>query len=337
MKFGLSGCGAGFEALTPAQWPVFAQMAEAAGFESLWLNEEHFQRPQDGRGRFCFSPLIAAAQLAAHTQHIRIGFSVLLLPLHHPIRLAEEIATLDVMSGGRINFGVSRGGNRDYSTAFGVDPEAGRDAFERDLSTLIQCWSPGEVPINGGSFDVQPKPLQQPNPPVYIGTYNESTASWAARKGHRLIQHGIQSLPNVRRIVGAFEKEGGNVRHVPIGRFLYVGTSDEAARRELLPALQLLTERLRKAGIPLRPGTLTEPELEVERFYREMVIAGGPATCRARLLEISHLTGSHHVNCLMGFFGYLPPDLLRRSLRLFSDEVMPHFASAQQAPLAGAV
>ncbi|MBS0170022.1 MAG: LLM class flavin-dependent oxidoreductase [Nitrospira sp.] len=334
MKFGLSGCGAGFESLMPAQWPIFAQMAEAAGFESLWLNEEHFQRPRDGRGRFCFSPLIAAAQLAAHTQHIRIGFSVLLLPLHHPVRLAEEIATLDVMSGGRIDFGVSRGGNRDYSTAFGVDPDMGRKEFERDLSTLIQCWSPGEVCVNGRSFDVQPKPLQQPNPPIYIGTYNESTAAWAAREGHRLIQHGIQSLPNICRIVRAFETEGGDVHHVPIGRFVYVGISDEAARQELLPVLHLLTERLRKAGIPAKPGTLMESDLEVERFYQHMVIAGGPATCRTRLLELTHLTGSRHVNCLMGFFGYLPPDLLRRSLRLLSDEVMPYFGSAHDAPFA---
>ena len=165
MKFGLSGCGAGFESLMPTQWPVFAQMAETAGFESLWLNEEHFQRPHDGRGRFCFSPLIAAAHLAAHTQRIRIGFSVLLLPLHNPIRLAEEIATLDVMSGGRINFGVSRGGNRDYSKAFQIDADAGRADFQRDLATILQCWAPGEIRVNGGSFDVQPKPVQQPHPP----------------------------------------------------------------------------------------------------------------------------------------------------------------------------
>ncbi len=328
MQFGLSGCGAGFESLLPTQWPVFAKMAETAGFESLWLNEEHFQRPRDGRGRLCLSPLIAAAQLAAHTQRIRIGFSVLLLPLHNPIRLAEEIATLDVMSGGRINVGVSRGGNRDYSTAFGVNPETGRADFQRDLATMLQCWAPGEIRVSGGSFDVQPKPVQQPHPPVYIGTYNEETAGWAAREGHRLIQHGIQSLSNIIRVVRAFEKEGGNVRHAPIGRFVYVGGNDEDARRELLPVIQLLTDRLRKAGIPARPGTMTEGELEVERFYREMVIAGGPATCRERLLELGHLTGSRHVNCLMGFFGYLPPALLGRSLRLFSDEVLPYIAQA---------
>ena len=141
MKFGLSGCGAGFESLMPTQWPVFAQMAETAGFESLWLNEEHFQRPHDGRGRFCFSPLIAAAQLAAHTQRIRIGFSVLLLPLHNPIRLAEEIATLDVMSGGRINFGVSRGGNRDYSKARSRSiPMPGARSFSE---TSLPCCNAG--------------------------------------------------------------------------------------------------------------------------------------------------------------------------------------------------
>ncbi len=271
MKFGLSGCGAAFESIHSTEWPRLAQKAEAAGFDSLWINEEHFQRPHEGRGRVCLSPLIVAAQLAACTQRIRIGFSVLLLPLHHPVRLAEEIATLDVMSHGRVNFGVSRGGNRDYSRAFGVDPTVGRDKFQNDLSLLLQCWSIDEVEVQGHRFDVQPKPVQAPHPPIYIGTYNAETAEWAGRKGYRLIQHGIQSLPNICRIVRSFAEGGGEPCHVPIGRFVYVSTSDEAARDELLPVLQLLTERLRKAGIPDKPGTLTDDELDIERFYKEMV------------------------------------------------------------------
>jgi len=334
MKFGLSGCGAGFESVAPARWPVFAQMAEAAGFESLWLNEEHFQRPREGRGRFCFSPLIAAAQLAAHTQRIRIGFSVLLLPLHHPLRLAEEIATLDVMSGGRINFGLSRGGNPDYSAAFGIDPDAGRAAFERDLATILRCWSPGETPLHGGLFDVQPKPLQQPNPPVFIGTYNEDTAGWAARQGYRLIQHGIQSMANVRRVLRAFVQEGGLAAEAPIGRFVYVSLSEQAAKDELMPVIGLLTDRLRKAGIPSRPGTLSEQDLDGERFYREMVIAGDPRSCREQVHELRDRTGSEHVNCLMAFFGFLPPTLLQRSLQLFADEVIPAFSEGTPSAMA---
>lgn len=323
MQFGLSGCGAGFESVRPTEWPRFAQMAEAAGFGSLWLNEEHFQLPRDGRGRICLSPLIVAAHLAAHTHRIRIGFSVLLLPLHQPIRLAEELASLDVLSRGRIDFGVSRGGNSDYSKAFGVDPSTGREHFQRDLSCMLQCWSPKQVQLDGQDVDVQPKPVQQPHPPVYIGTYNEQTAEWAGQQGYRLIQHGIQSLPNIDRVIRAFAAGGGNVCHVPIGRFVYVSTNDEAARMELLPVIELLTDRLRRAGIPSRAGTLTVADLDPERFYREMVIAGGPETCRRQLKELSSRTGSQHVNCLMAFFGFLPPDLLQRSLQLFADEIMP--------------
>ena len=76
--------------------------------------------------------------------------------------------------------------------AFQIDSDAGRAEFQRDLATMLQCWALEEIRVNGGSFDVQPKPVQQPHPPVYIGTYNEETAGWAAREGHRLIQHGIQ-------------------------------------------------------------------------------------------------------------------------------------------------
>ncbi len=92
---------------------------------------------------------------------------------------------------------------------------------------------------------------------------------------------------------------------------------------ELLPVIELLTDRLRRAGIPSRAGTLTVADLDPERFYREMVIAGGPETCRRQLKELSSRTGSQHVNCLMAFFGFLPPDLLQRSLQLFADEIMP--------------
>ncbi len=192
MRFRLSGCAAEFESLLPTQWPVFAQMAETAGFESLWFNEEHFQRPHDSSGRFCFSPLIAAAQLAAHTQRIRIGFSVLLLPLHHPVRLAEELATLDVMNGGgsisacreeAIGTTRRRVPDRFRCRARGVSARpryhvvmlgTRRNSSER---RIVRCAT------QTGSTAPSP---------VYIGTYNEETAGWAAREGHRLIQHGVQ-------------------------------------------------------------------------------------------------------------------------------------------------
>jgi alkanesulfonate monooxygenase SsuD/methylene tetrahydromethanopterin reductase-like flavin-dependent oxidoreductase (luciferase family) len=121
MKFGLSGCGGGLESSDAADLIELARLADGLGYEELWINEEHFNRPEAGRGRLCLSPLILAGALAAVTTRIRIGFSVLLVPLHHPLRLAEELATLDVLSAGRIDVGVSRGNNGRYFEAFGID------------------------------------------------------------------------------------------------------------------------------------------------------------------------------------------------------------------------
>jgi len=87
-----------------------AEMADSLGFEGLWLNEEHFQGSNlEIEGRRCLSPLVLAGAILARTRRLRVGFSVLLVPLYHPIRVAEEIATLDVLSRGRVDFGISRG------------------------------------------------------------------------------------------------------------------------------------------------------------------------------------------------------------------------------------
>ena len=100
-------------------------MADSLGFEGLWLNEEHFQGSNlEIEGRRCLSPLVLAGAILARTRRLRVGFSVLLVPLYHPIRVAEEIATLDVLSRGRVDFGISRGANSRYLSAFGVSSEA---------------------------------------------------------------------------------------------------------------------------------------------------------------------------------------------------------------------
>lgn len=335
MQFGLSGCGGGLEAATPAELILFAQLADRLGFSGLWLNEEHFQRPVAGKGRLCLSPLILAAVLGARTERIRIGFSVLLLPLHHPVRLAEEIATLDVMCGGRVDVGISRGGNPMYSEAFGVDPAKGRERFEEDLALLLRCWSEDEVCLGQGKYTVLPRPVQQPHPPIYIGTYNEETTRWIAKAGHRLIQHGIQSLSNVRRLLHTFENAGGAIDKVPVGRFVYVGESDASAKQELAPVLAELTMRLRHARVPERPGTLTFEELDPARFFQEMVIAGGPETCAEQIAELQDLLGIQYLNCLASFFGYLPPEQLKRSLNLLATEVMPKFSQQSRGSYQG--
>lgn len=326
MEFGLSGCGGGLESAEPGRLCELAQVADSLGYTALWINEEHFQRPDaTGRGRTCFSPIVLATILAGKTKRIRLGFSVLLLPLHQPLRLAEEIATLDLLSGGRVDFGISRGTNERYAAAFGADQLDRTEAFRDGLAFILRCWSEDPVVIGSQEFYVVPKPAQRPHPPVYIGAYSEESVRWAGESGHVLIQHGIQSLSTVRDSLRRFAEAGGDVSRVPIGRFVYVGETDEEARRVAWPVVCQLTDRLRTIGIHRRGRIISEPELDPERFYREVAIIGSPATCIERIAALRDELDMRYLNSLVGFFGLLPEVDLRRSLELFAGEVMPAF------------
>lgn len=323
-RLGLSGCGAGFESASPPEILSLAEDAEALGFDALWLNEEHFHgRNIELEGRQCLSPLMLASAIAARTRTIRIGFSVLLLPLHHPIRLAEDVATLVVLSEGRVDLGVSRGGNARFSKAYGVPTDGADKRFDDTLATVLMAWKDGAMDFGDIRESVEPKPLQRSHPPIFVGTHTDATAAWAARNGYSLICHGITNAGNVERLLRSFRDGGGNVGNVPIGRFIYVGETDRASRQELWPAILKLTARLKSVGLAKRPGMLTEADLEPETFYREMVIAGGPATCVERIERLRHEWGMNYLNALSGFFGFLPPVPLKQSLRLLAAEVRP--------------
>jgi len=326
MKFGLSGCGGGLELDRQSKILELALYAEKLGFESLWLNEEHFQNTKDGEGRLCLSPIVTASAIAAVTTKIRIGFSLLILPLYHPIRLAEEIATLDLISKGRVDFGISRGGNRRYASIFGNTERYDVEEFSDYLKLVLRSFTDEEICYGDESIFVQPKPVQKPHPPLYIGSYTREILEWSATNGHKVIMHGITSLSNVLDAVSIYKDAGGSIDNVPIGRFIYVSQSDEDAKKELWPTILKLTSRLKQVGL-VKGGKIREEELEPENFYNKMVIAGSPQTCADRINEIKELTGGmNYINALSAFFGYLPEQNLKESIKLLSSEVMPHFS-----------
>jgi len=168
MRFELSGCGAGLDE-TGKDLLGLGPLAESLGYDGLWINEEHF-----GQGaRTCLSPILLATALAMRTRKIRIGFSVLVLPLFEPIRLAEEIATLDVLSEGRVDLGVSRGNTSRYFEAWGLDYENRSDEFSSCFEKLIRYWTEPKVDIGSRSESIEPKCLQRPHPPIFVATYRE--------------------------------------------------------------------------------------------------------------------------------------------------------------------
>lgn len=331
-RIGLSGCAGGLEAISSSRLLDLAEKAEALGFDGLWLNEEHFQGSVvEVEGRRCHSPLILAAAMLARTQQLRIGFSVLLLALHHPVRLAEEIATLDVISDGRVDFGISRGGNGRYLDVYGIDPESVNERFQSTLQFLLKAWQDGKMPFGENAYSIEPKPIQKPHPPIFIGTYSNETAAWAAREGHAIICHGITNMANQRRMMCAYKEAGGVVERVPFGRFVYVSETDASAREELWPTVVKLAGRLKGFGLFNRRGIVTEQDLDPDNFYREMVIAGSPESCARQILALNEELGITYLNALSAFFGFLPLEHLDRSLTLLGREVRPRVEEALRA------
>lgn len=327
MRFGLSGSLGGLEAHSHPTMLERAREVERLGFTGMWFNEEHFGRPNTPHERRILSPIVLAMAVAAATTRLRVGFSVLLVPLHHPLRLAEEIATLDVLSGGRVDLGVSRANSERYGVAFGYDKHTG-PTLEHCLDKMIRYWAGEPLTIGDVDYAVSPAPNQQPHPPIYVGAYSESTIEWAASRGYPTIQHGIQSPTSLHRCLTSYAAHGGDVSRVPVGRFCYVGESDAQARKDIWPIAVRQAERLKGVGIWRRGDqVMTEADLEPERFYHETAIIGGPDTVAERIARLRDTYGIRYMNLLSSFFGFMPAQLLRSSLELFAHEVMPRFAA----------
>jgi alkanesulfonate monooxygenase SsuD/methylene tetrahydromethanopterin reductase-like flavin-dependent oxidoreductase (luciferase family) len=322
MRFDLSGCGAGLDE-SASKLLELGPLAERLGYDGLWINEEHF-----GQGsRTCLSPILLATALAMRTRAIRIGFSVLVLPLFEPIRLAEEIATLDVLSEGRVDLGVSRGNTSRYFEAWGLDYEDRSTAFASCFDRLIRYWREPSVEVGSRIESIEPKCIQRPHPPVYVATYREGAAAWIGQRGLTLFQGSQQSVDSIRRCITAFKDAGGDMAQVPIGRFVVVGESDADAYRAALPAAEKLTAGYRRGGEQVRRRISTEEELEPECWLREVAIVGAPDTVAARIAALHQEFDFGNFMLVTGFLGNLPQEEVVRTLELFAGEVRPRFPS----------
>src|SRR5688572_14535148 len=159
--------------------------AEAVGFHSYWQTEHHFYT-EIGHSS---APEIFMAALAQRTTRIRLGLGVVVLPCNHPFRVAEQIATLDVLSDGRVEFGTGRGASTYHIEAFGVSPEESKAIWEEALEAICALFVHDRFPGHKGHYfdlparSLVPKPIQKPHPPIWVAATQPSTFEAAARKG----------------------------------------------------------------------------------------------------------------------------------------------------------
>src|SRR5215510_7157301 len=187
---------------------ALAQMkaAEDFGFDAVWLAEIHFQKDRS----VLAAPLVIASALAARTRRVKIGIAVQVLPLSHPLRLAEDVATVDHLSKGRLDFGVGRSGLPGHYQGFNIPYSESRDRFQETLEILIRAWTQDQFTFEGKYFQfrdvcVMPKPYQKPHPPLRVAATTEETYPMVGRMGRPIfIAVRTTFISDLKRYIGGY-------------------------------------------------------------------------------------------------------------------------------------
>ncbi len=327
MEFGIfhEFLSAGTSSQTEAFARSFEQIdaAERWGLDIVWLAEIHMNPTR------CLlsAPLTVASAIAARTQRIRIGTAVQILPLGHPLRLAEETATIDQISGGRLVFGVGRSAFPRAYDAYGIPYQESQDRFTESLSIIKAAWTQPVASHRGRywsfeNFTLVPRPLQQPHPPIRIAASQPDTYTAIGTLGYPLFSalraSPMDALPaNVHAYRAAWRAAGHPGRgeaylQVPI----YVAETREQALAEAQDGLM----RFATYRADLVRGPLT-----YEAALRQKGIIGTPDTVAARIAELRETAGIDGISAEINVGSLLSHAQVMNSLRLFCQEVMPRF------------
>jgi alkanesulfonate monooxygenase SsuD/methylene tetrahydromethanopterin reductase-like flavin-dependent oxidoreductase (luciferase family) len=312
--------------------------AESWGLDAVWLAEIH----QQARRSVLTAPLAVASAIAQRTSRIKIGTAVQVLPLCHPLRLAEEVASVDQMSRGRFLFGVGRSGNPRSYAAYGVSYAESRERFFETLEIVKLAWREPVFSFAGQfhSFDncaCVPRPYQRPHPPIRVAAASSDTFAVLGALGYPIfvaVRGGALSelAPDLAAYRDAFAAAGHEGRpEVHLRLSVHVGDSDDAARAEAEPSImhgyRALGSRLEGASGRRAAQAERARSVSYEEVLRDKIIVGGPDSVAARLraLEAELGLGLGGILAELNFGSRIPPDRMMNSLRLLCQEVMPRF------------
>jgi alkanesulfonate monooxygenase SsuD/methylene tetrahydromethanopterin reductase-like flavin-dependent oxidoreductase (luciferase family) len=329
-----------------------AAHAETLGFDSVWPVEQHFNPDLS----IMPAPLLMLAALAERTRTLRLGIAIILLPLSHPLRVAEEIATLDVISNGRVEFGIGRGAVPNHFRAFGVPIAENRDRFVEGLEVIRQAWTSDRVSFHGRFFDIEgvavvPKPVQQPHPPIGVAVNSEETLAMTGRMGLPIyVASQVNPFHRIKRFLPIYHDARQAAGHpaaaandITILTPLYVGESAAQVRREVEPSIRhfLSTVTSLYGASGTAPPGLARPRSDaaanlketLERLARmtyeqvceRMAVFDTPEACVERLQGFRKDFGMGRVICWFNPGGQVPHAQVMRSMEMFAVKVMPHF------------
>lgn len=324
------------------------ELADALGFHGVWLVEHHFMPGYS----HCSKPELFLAALAQRTSRLRLGLSVVPLPYHHPVHVAERIATLDHLCAGRVEVGIGRGFSPDEYSSFGIPMEESRGRVEESLSILRAAATGSPVTFSGRHFRLEavtivPHCVQSPHPPLWTAAVSPDTFDWAARAGLGVLagpfKPWLMVAADIRRYRAAWRHPDPPRIGMTVGMLCL--RDGRRARDLAAPAMRWFYGELLRVTAPVLESLLPSYEQfrDLGRFRRlfrlgirprvlevaGLTVVGTPEECVARLKRYRE-AGVTHLLCAVGA-GALPTEIVRESLECIAAEVLPALASSAAA------
>jgi len=324
----------------------FAQVdaAERLGLDAMWLAELHFAPERS----VLASPLILAAAIAERTKRMKIGTAVQVLPLCHPLRLAEEVATVDQLSDGRLIFGVGRSGFAHTYATYGVDYAESRERFAETLLIVKRAFTEERFSHKGKYFTydnvrLAPKPVQTPWPEIRVAAASPDTYEEVGMLGHPIfIAARTGDLSELAPLVKTYRAAWAKAGHPGRGEVflrvpVYVAATEEAAREEpresILHLLRYIGDRLTASATASGARAIENraargakmQSIDYEEVVRERMIVGTPASVIDKLQKVREELGLDGILAELNPGSLIPHERVMTALRLLCEEVMPRF------------
>jgi alkanesulfonate monooxygenase SsuD/methylene tetrahydromethanopterin reductase-like flavin-dependent oxidoreductase (luciferase family) len=304
-----------------------ALRAEELGFDSVWMEEHH-----SVRDHYWPSPLQVLAGFATRSSRIRLGTDILVAPFYHPVRLAEDVALLDIMSGGRFTLGIAIGYKPDEFALYGAESARRGARFEEQLLILRALWTEERVSFKGAYYTVEgrlePRPLTTPHPAVWIGGWGDLALKRAALADNWIpgpTAELSRLIAGKRRFLEHRAAAGRTapILEWPLTRDVIIADTDREARA--LAERHIMTAyRQEYAGGWRHPFIDAAIATDLDKLMADRFIIGGPDECIAQIRRFVDAYGMTHLICRT-FFPGMPHAHILRELDLLARHVMPAF------------
>lgn len=302
------------------------EIMDRSGYDAVWLAEHHFTGYS-----VCPSVHMMGVEVANRTERLRVGTGVSLASFYHPLRLAEEVALLDLLSGGRVNWGAGRGFDPVEFALFDVPVSESGERFHEAVEIVQAAWQQERLSWSGKRWrfedvEVLPKPVQTPHPPIWLAAGSPGSIGWSAKRGYSIMLGPHTTFAETAEWQALYrrqlEEHGHSYagRDLPVARMIAVADTDEEAQRvarsgaEWVAAAYINQGKVTDANSPSQDFMRMERERLLDRYVDSVVIHGSPARVADEIARLREELDLSYLLCV---------PLSHQSFMAFTERVLP--------------